>query len=90
MLSLESADAMLRSLPKAVVDMVSPRPLLFVHGEKDDVDGIGLARELYERAGTPKDFIALPGMDHIDLDTGEGLRKQMASILQCYDRYLKT
>ena len=72
MVSLESADAMLRSLPTTVVHMVSPRPLLFVHGEDDDVAKIELARKLYERAGPPKDFVAIPGMDHIGLDTGDG------------------
>jgi len=90
MLSLECADAMLRSLPKTVVHMVSPRPLLFVHGEKDDVARIGLARELYESAGAPKEFVEIPGMDHIDLDTGDGLKEQVAAALWWFDRHLTT
>ena len=75
MLTLESADAMMRLLPKTVVNMVSPSPILFVHGENDDVAKIDLARALYEEAAQPKKFIALPGMDHIDLDTGKGLQR---------------
>ncbi|MDP8217834.1 MAG: alpha/beta fold hydrolase [Candidatus Theseobacter exili] len=89
MLSLESADAMMRLLPKTVVHMVSPRPILFVHGEKDDVAKIELARELYEKGDPPKEFVALPDMDHIDLDTGEGLNRQVALSLQWFDRHLK-
>lgn len=89
MLTLESADAMMRLLPKTVVNMVSPSPILFVHGENDDVAKIELARALYEEAAQPKKFIALPGMDHIDLDTGKGLQKQIALSIKWFDRYLK-
>ncbi len=90
MLSLESAYAMMRFLPKTVVHKVSPRPILFVHGEKDDVAHIELAKQLYEKGGQPKKFVTLPGMDHIDLDTGEGLEKQIELSLQWFNRYLKT
>jgi hypothetical protein len=90
MLSLESADAMMRLLPKTIVHMVSPRPILFVHGGKDDVAKIELARGLYEHGGEPKDFVVLPDMDHIDLDSGEGLKMQVALSIQWFDRNLKT
>jgi hypothetical protein len=29
-------------------------------------------------------------MDHVDLDTGEGLQKQIAASIWWYDRYLTT
>jgi alpha-beta hydrolase superfamily lysophospholipase len=89
MLSLESADAMLRSLPGSVVPLVAPRPILFVHGEEDDVAKPALARELFARAAEPKQFAALPGFDHIGLDTGEGLKQQVALAQQWFDRHLK-
>ena len=89
MLSLESADTMIRFFPKSIVHMVSPRPLLFIHGETDDVAKIELAEELYKNGRAPKEFIKLPGMNHIDLDTGEGLKKQVALSIQWYNQYLK-
>lgn len=89
LLSLESAEAMMRLLPETVIPRVAGRPMLFVHGEKDDVARVALARRLYEKGGLPGDFVVLPGMDHIDLDTGEGLKKQVALSVRWFDRYLK-
>jgi len=88
MLSLESADAIMRFRPKTVVGLIAPRPILFIHGEKDDVAKIELARGLYEKAGHPKQFVDLPGMDHIDLDTGAGLQKQVSISLEWFNQYL--
>lgn len=88
MISLESADAMLKSLPSTVVHLISPRSLLFIHGEKDDVAKIVLARELYNKAEHPKKFVGIPSMDHIDLDTGKGLKKQIGIALDWFDQHL--
>jgi len=90
MLSLESADAMLRSLPGTIVPLVGPRPVLFVHGDADDVAKVELARGLFDKAAEPKEFVTLPGFDHIGLDTGEGLRKQVAIALQWFEKHLLT
>jgi dipeptidyl aminopeptidase/acylaminoacyl peptidase len=89
MLSLESADAMMRLLPETIVKMVAPRPILFVHGEADDVAKVRLARRLYAKAGQPKKIVVLPDMDHIDLDTGEGLKTQVSLSVQWFDKHLK-
>lgn len=89
MLSLESADAMLRSLPGTVLPLVKPRPILFVHGGADDVAKPELAKALFEMAAEPRKFVSLPGLDHIALDNGEGLRKQVTLALQWFDEHLK-
>jgi alpha-beta hydrolase superfamily lysophospholipase len=89
MLSLESADAMLRSLPGTVIPLVKPRPILFVHGGADDVAKPELAKALFEKAGEPRKFVSLPGLDHIALDNGEGLRTQVALALKWFDEHLK-
>ena len=89
MLSLESADAMLRSLPGTVVPLLQPRPILFVHGGADDVAKPELAKGLFDKAGEPKKFVSLPGLDHIALDNGDGLRTQVALALQWFDEHLK-
>ena len=48
-----------------------------------------LAKGLYDRAAEPKKFVSLPGLDHIALDNGEGLRTQAALALQWFDEHLK-
>ena len=88
MLTLESADAMLRSLPGTMVPLVAPRPILFVHGGADDVAKPELAKRLFDKASEPREFVTLPGLDHIGLDTAEGLRKQVALALQWFEQHL--
>ncbi|HET9870919.1 MAG TPA: alpha/beta hydrolase, partial [bacterium] len=41
-------------------------PLLEVHGEKDTVIPIRLGREVFADAVPPKQWIEVPGMDHLD------------------------
>jgi fermentation-respiration switch protein FrsA (DUF1100 family) len=42
-------------------------PVLFVHGEADTIVPVTLGRALFEAAGGPKEWWALPGADHNDL-----------------------
>jgi pimeloyl-ACP methyl ester carboxylesterase len=41
-------------------------PLLFFHGDRDDVVDLALGRRLFERAPEPKEFELLPGAGHND------------------------
>ncbi|WP_165222618.1 alpha/beta hydrolase [Aquisphaera insulae] len=43
---------------------LSPRPWLAIHGEKDAYIGPDIARELYDRAGQPKELWIVPGAKH--------------------------
>lgn len=43
---------------------ISPRPLLLVHGSRDDVVDVGQAYRLYERAGEPKQMVIVDGAGH--------------------------
>ena len=88
MLSLESADAMLRSLPGTVAPLLSERHVLFVHGGADDVAKVELARELFDKVPQPKEFVNLPDLDHIGLDTGRGLQKQISLALSWFEKHL--
>ena len=64
--SLESADFLLRFRPAAVVDRLAPRPLLLVHGEANGLHSPEEARDLYERAGEPKQLVLLEGSGHTE------------------------
>jgi alpha-beta hydrolase superfamily lysophospholipase len=50
--------------PIEVVDRIAPRPLLLLHGEKDEVIGARHSRLLFERAGEPKELWVLSGLLH--------------------------
>jgi dipeptidyl aminopeptidase/acylaminoacyl peptidase len=50
--------------PLRWIGRISPRPLLLIHGEKDDLVPVEHAHRLYERAGEPKELVILPGAGH--------------------------
>jgi putative redox protein len=50
--------------PVRTVDRISPRPLLLVHGDADDVVPVSHAHELYDKAGEPKDLRIIGGAGH--------------------------
>jgi dipeptidyl aminopeptidase/acylaminoacyl peptidase len=49
----------LRDIPK-----ISPRPLLLIHGDKDDIVPVEHAYQLYKQAKEPKELIIIPGAGH--------------------------
>jgi len=46
------------------IDRISPRPLLLIHGDKDDLVLVEHAYKLYEHAGEPKKLVIIPGAEH--------------------------
>jgi fermentation-respiration switch protein FrsA (DUF1100 family) len=50
--------------PLRWIDKISPRPLLLIHGDKDDLVPVEHARKLIEKAGEPKKLIIIPGVGH--------------------------
>jgi len=46
------------------IDKIAPRPLLILHGDKDDLIGIDQAWHLYEKAGDPKEIAVIEGAEH--------------------------
>ncbi len=53
-----------RTLPVAVVDRISPRPLLVIHGEFDPLVPVSDAHAFYARAREPKQLIVIPRGSH--------------------------
>ncbi len=48
----------------AMASHIAPRPLLIIHGEKDEVVDPVDARLIYESSGQPKELVYIPGADH--------------------------
>jgi dipeptidyl aminopeptidase/acylaminoacyl peptidase len=46
------------------VDKISPRPLLLVHGDADELIPLEHAYKLYQKAGEPKELKIIPGARH--------------------------
>ena len=46
------------------IDRVSPRPLLIVHGDADEVIPLEHAHKLYQKAKEPKELKIIPGAEH--------------------------
>ena len=46
------------------VDKISPRPLLLVHGDADELIPVEHARRLYQKAGQPKELAIISGAKH--------------------------
>ncbi|MCZ4555830.1 hypothetical protein C8K38_103187 [Rhodococcus sp. OK611] len=51
----------------AAADLISPTPLLVVHGTTDEFCSPEGAQAVYDRAGDPKKIVWLPTTNHIDL-----------------------
>lgn len=46
------------------IDKISPRPLLLVHGDADELIPLEHAQRLYQKAKDPKELIIVPGARH--------------------------
>lgn len=46
------------------IDRISPRPLLLLHGDADEVIPVGHAHRLYRKAKEPKELKIIPGAKH--------------------------
>ena len=46
------------------IDKISPRPLLIVHGDADEVVSLEHAHKLYQKAKEPKELRIIPGAKH--------------------------
>jgi fermentation-respiration switch protein FrsA (DUF1100 family) len=53
-----------RIRPVDYVERISPRPVLFIHGENDSYIPAEQPGELFEAAGEPKEMWIAPGADH--------------------------
>ena len=50
--------------PLYCVDRISPRPLLIIHGDKDDLVDPAQAYQIYEKAKQPKELAMIAGAGH--------------------------
>ena len=63
---IESAEAVMRSRPDWVVDKISPRPVLMIYAEHDNLVPPAQQLSAYEKCGEPKKLVMLPKSGHYD------------------------
>ncbi|MDP9366469.1 MAG: alpha/beta fold hydrolase [Chloroflexota bacterium] len=90
--SLQSAEAYYAFHPELVVDRISPRPVLFVHGRRNALHPIDEAHALHARAGQPKELIEIADGHHLDWIQPEDPRYPgtMSRILDWFRQHLPT
>jgi pimeloyl-ACP methyl ester carboxylesterase len=64
--TLQSAEQLLRFRPEEVVDRISPRPLLVIHGDRNGLHKPEEAQRLHDRAREPKQLVLLEGAGHTE------------------------
>lgn len=84
----ESAEATIEYRPIDVADRIAPRALMLIGAEQDDLCKIDGYRDVYERAGEPKKFVALP-ITHYEIYTPEWVEKSAGMAVEWFDRHLK-
>ncbi len=61
---------------------ISPRPVLLIHGQEDEVVPVHEARRIYEQAREPKELHIIPGADHRFAHTYQQVWHKCAAWLQ--------
>jgi len=85
---LSSVDALLAFDLRPMLPRLAGRPILFVHGERDDVIPLEDARDTFRAAPEPKEMVVAYGYDHVGLDSGSGLQLQMGFARDWFLRHL--
>lgn len=64
---LENAEATMRHIPEDYVHAISPRPILFIHTERDGLVPIDECYSMFAKANEPKKLVTIPDADHYDV-----------------------
>jgi dipeptidyl aminopeptidase/acylaminoacyl peptidase len=64
---MENYDHGVAFVPEHYVDRISPRPVLFVHAERDTMVPLAEGQSFYAHAKEPKKLVVLPGANHVDV-----------------------
>jgi len=86
--SYTSLAPMMNFFPFAQIETISPRPVLFIAGEK--AVSRYFSEDAYQRAAEPKELFIVPGATHVDLyDQPEYLAITLPKLENFFKQYLK-
>ncbi len=87
-ITLASGEALIAYRPESVVQHVSPRAILWLHGDADERVSMEESVSMCKKAGEPKKLVILPGLGHSDIISGSGLEQSMPHIKEWFASYL--
>ena len=67
---------------------ISPRAILWLHGDTDERVSMEESQSMYAKAGEPKKIVILPGLGHSDVISGPGLDQGLPHIKEWFKTYL--
>ncbi len=70
-----------RYSPEASVGLLSPIPVLFIHGDADTLVPLHHSQRLFELAGFPKELWVVPGAGHIQAIKSKEIRARLTDYL---------
>jgi fermentation-respiration switch protein FrsA (DUF1100 family) len=86
--SYTSLAPMMNFFPFAQIETISPRPLLFIMGEK--AVSAYFSEDAYKKASEPKELFVVPGASHVDLyDRPEYMKVTLKKLDEFFKQYLK-
>jgi uncharacterized protein len=79
---------MMNLFPFAQIETITPRPLLFIVGER--AVSACFSEDAYKKAAQPKELFAVPGATHVDLyDRPEYMKVSLKKLDDFFKQYLK-
>lgn len=85
--SLVSQAAMMNFFPFAQIETISPRPVLFIVGER--AVSAYFSEDAYSKAAEPKELFVVPGASHVDLyDVPEYTEQSIKKLDSFFKKYL--
>lgn len=86
--SFTSLAPMMNFFPFAQIETISPRPLLFIVGEK--AVSAYFSEDAHKKAKEPKELYVVPGATHVDLyDQPEYMKYSLKKLDEFFKQYLK-
>ena len=87
-ITLESVEAVIEFKPEHVVDLIAPRPILWIHAEEDMLVPAEESQRMYDLAREPKKLVMLKGLGHWDVYRGAGLEAVAAAAIAWYGEWM--
>ncbi len=87
MYSFTSQAPLMNFFPFAQIETISPRPLLFVVGDR--AESAYFSEDAYKRAAEPKELFVIPGASHVDLyDVPKYMSESLKKLDAFFSKYL--
>ena len=87
-ITLASGEALIAYRPESVVKQISPRAIMWLHGDADERVSMEESVSMFNKAGEPKKLVILPGLGHSDIISGPGLDQSMPHIKEWFALHL--